>query len=77
MDNKYDIKVVIPYQVGQKIKVVVTYNLDKQFYRKMNKCRRTLLDRGGEKGHIFKAKRYAMYHKKDRVFYKTKLKREE
>lgn len=37
MDNKYDIKVVIPYQVGQKIKVVVTYNLDKQFYRKMNR----------------------------------------
>ena len=44
---------------------------------KKNKCRRTLLDRGGEKGHIFKAKRYAIYHKKDRVFYKTKLKREE
>lgn len=37
MDNKYDIKVVIPYQVGQKIKVVVTYDLDKQFYRKMNR----------------------------------------
>lgn len=43
---------------------------------KKNKCRRTLLDRGGEKGHIFKAKRYAMYHKKDRVFYKIKLKKE-
>ena len=34
--NKSDIKVVIPYQVGQKIKVVVIYDLDKQFYRKMN-----------------------------------------
>jgi len=34
---------------------------------KKKKCTRTLLDRGGEKGHLFKLKRNAMYHKKDRV----------
>ena len=34
---------------------------------KKKKCTRTLLDRGGEKGHIFKLKREAMYHKKDRM----------
>ncbi len=34
---------------------------------KKKKCTRTLLDRGGEKGHLFKLKRYAMYHKKDRM----------
>lgn len=34
---------------------------------KKKKCTRTLLDRGGEKGSIFKLKREAMYHKKDRV----------
>lgn len=34
---------------------------------KKKKCKRTLLDRGGEKGHIFKLQRYAMYHKKDRM----------
>ena len=33
---------------------------------KKNKCKRTLYDRGGEKGHINKIKRVAMYHKKDR-----------
>ena len=33
---------------------------------KKKKCRHTLLDRGGEKGHLFKLKREAMYHKKDR-----------
>ena len=33
---------------------------------KKKKCHRTLYDRGGEKGHLFRAKRYAMYHKKDR-----------
>lgn len=34
---------------------------------KKKKCKRTLLDRGGEKGRIFKLKRDAIYHKKDRV----------
>lgn len=34
---------------------------------KKKKCTRTILDRGGEKGSIFKLKREAMYHKKDRV----------
>lgn len=34
---------------------------------KKKKCTRTLLDRGGEKGSIFKLKRETMYHKKDRV----------
>lgn len=34
---------------------------------KKKKCTRTLLDRGGEKGSIFKLKREAMYHKKDRI----------
>ena len=35
---------------------------------KKNKCKRTFYDRGGEKGHISKIKRIAMYHKKDRRF---------
>ena len=34
---------------------------------KKNKCKRTGLDRGGEKGHIFHLKREAIYHKKERV----------
>ena len=34
---------------------------------KKNKCKHTGLDRGGEKGHLFRLKRDAMYHKKDRV----------
>lgn len=34
---------------------------------KKKKCKRTLLDRGGEKGKIFRLKREAMYHKKERV----------
>lgn len=34
---------------------------------KKRKCHNTLLDRGGEKGKLFKLKRDAMYHKKDRV----------
>ncbi len=33
---------------------------------KKRKCRNSSLDRGGEKGKLFKWKRYAMYHKKDR-----------
>lgn len=36
---------------------------------KKRKCRRTLLDRGGEKGHFYKLKRHALYHKKDRKHY--------
>lgn len=44
---------------------------------KKKKCTRTLLDRGGEKGHIFKLKRYAMYHKKDRVNNKKACREEE
>ena len=35
--------------------------------KKKRKCRNTLLDRGGEKGPLFRLKRIAMYHKKDRV----------
>ena len=34
---------------------------------KKRKCHNTLLDRGGEKGKLFKLKHHAMYHKKDRV----------
>ena len=34
---------------------------------KKNKCKRTLLDRGGEKSHYAKIKRDGIYHKKDRV----------
>lgn len=33
---------------------------------KKRKCRNTSLDRGGEKGKLFRLKREAMYHKKDR-----------
>lgn len=44
---------------------------------KKRKCRNTLLDRGGEKGHIFKLKRYAMYHKKDRMSNKKACREEE
>ena len=34
---------------------------------KKRKCRNTYLDRGGEKGPLFRMKRDAMYHKKDRI----------
>lgn len=34
---------------------------------KKNKCKHTGLDRGGEKGPLFRLKRDAMYHKKNRV----------
>ena len=37
---------------------------------KKKKCRRTGLDRGGEKGKIFRLKRDAMYHKKERILNK-------
>ena len=37
---------------------------------KRRKCRNTLLDRGGEKGKLFRLKRDAMYHKKDRNYNK-------
>lgn len=40
---------------------------------KKRKCHNTLLDRGGEKGHIFKLKREAMYHKKNRVANKKEI----
>lgn len=43
---------------------------------KKKKCTRTLLDRGGEKGHLFKLKRNAMYHKKDRMCNKKACKEE-
>ena len=44
---------------------------------KKKKCRRTLLDRGGEKGHLFRLKGYAMYHKKNRKANKKACKGEE
>ena len=44
---------------------------------KKKKCRRTGLDRGGEKGKIFRLKRDAMYHKKDRVANKNSCKEQE
>ena len=34
---------------------------------KKKKCSHTALDRGGQKGSLFRLKRHAMYHKKDRV----------
>lgn len=34
---------------------------------KKKKCTRTLLDRGGEKGKIFRWKHFAMFHKKERT----------
>lgn len=37
---------------------------------KKRKCRNTRLDRGGEKGKLFRLKRDAMYHKKDRKYNK-------
>ena len=43
---------------------------------KKNKCRRTLLDRGGEKGRYAKIKRDGIYHKKDRVRLNSELKGE-
>lgn len=33
---------------------------------KKRKCHNTLLDRGGEKGKLFRLKHCAMFHKKDR-----------
>lgn len=44
---------------------------------KKKKCKRTLLDRGGEKGPLFWLKRSAMYHKKNRVANKKMCKEEE
>ena len=44
---------------------------------KKKKCKRTYLDRGGEKGPLFRMKRDAMYHKKDRVANKNACKEEE
>ena len=44
---------------------------------KKKKCKRTLLDRGGEKGPIFRLKRDAMYHKKERVYNKKLCKEKE
>ena len=41
---------------------------------KKRKCRNTLLDRGGEKGKLFRLKRDAMYHKKDRNYNKKMCK---
>ena len=41
---------------------------------KKKKCHNTYLDRGGEKGHLFRLKRDAMYHKKDRVAGKRMIK---
>jgi len=37
---------------------------------KKNKCKRTYLDCGGEKGPVFRMKRDMMYHKKERVAWK-------
>ena len=44
---------------------------------KKNKCKKTLYDRGGEKGKIHKLKRFAMFHKKDRVANKKECEVEE
>ena len=44
---------------------------------KKKKCKRRWLDRGGEKGHLFRMKREAMYHKKDRVANKNSCKEQE
>ena len=41
---------------------------------KKNKCKHTGLDRGGEKGPLFRLKRDAMYHKKDRIANKRSCK---
>ena len=41
---------------------------------KKRKCQNTLLDRGGEKGKLFRLKREAMYHKKDRNYNKKMCK---
>ena len=38
---------------------------------KKRKAHRTLLDRGGEKGKIFRLKRECFYHKKERAFGKN------
>lgn len=35
--NKSGIKVVVPYQDGYKTKVTIIYDLDKKFYRDMNR----------------------------------------
>lgn len=43
---------------------------------KKNKCKRTYLDRGGEKGPVFRMKRDMMYHKKERIAGKVKIRNE-
>lgn len=40
---------------------------------KKRKCKNTLLDRGGEKGKVFRLKGAAMYHKKERKAIKWDL----
>ena len=42
---------------------------------KKNKCKRTYLDRGGEKGPVFRMKRFAMYHKKERIAGKNDIRK--
>lgn len=44
---------------------------------KKRKCHNTLYDRGGEKGKIHRLKRYAMYHKKNRVANNKAIKEQE
>ena len=44
---------------------------------KKRKCHNTLYDRGGEKGKIHRLKRYAMYHKKERVANNKAIKEQE
>lgn len=44
---------------------------------KKRKCKNTRYDRGGEKGKIHRLKRYAMYHKKDRVESNKAIKEQE
>lgn len=41
---------------------------------KKRKCKNTKYDRGGEKGKLRYLKRYAMYHKKERVAYNQEAK---
>jgi hypothetical protein len=43
---------------------------------KKNKCKRTLLDRGGEKGPVFRMKRDMVYHKKERIAGKVEIRKE-
>ena len=53
--------------MGRTIQTVEKRSADMTSIAKKKKCTRTLLDRGGVKGPIFKLKRNAMYHKKDRM----------